>query len=63
MKEEVSQRLGPLPFIMEPMSDELLSHYFFGSNPKRMKAGEQLREDDDFEVIEDEEEEKTETIS
>jgi ATP-dependent exoDNAse (exonuclease V) beta subunit len=30
MPQEVSQKQGPKPFIIDPISDELLCQYFFG---------------------------------
>ena len=51
MTEEVSERSGPKPYIMAPMGDELLCHYFFGKSQEETKVAE--RDDDDFEVLDD----------
>ena len=51
MSEEVSQRSGPKPYILAPMGDELLCHYFFGKT--REQTAKVADESNDFEILSD----------
>ena len=53
MTEEVSQRQGPKPFIIEPMGDELLCQYFFGKSQLDAKVDDSI----DFEILDEDSEE------
>ena len=57
MTEEVSERLGPKPTILEPMGDKLLCHYFFGRSNEQVQVETsqlyQLDESNDFEILDD----------
>lgn len=51
MIEEVSEKTGEKPFLIEPVGDDLLCQFLFGKNMKEAKEVE-----DEFSIIEDEEE-------
>ena len=51
MTDEVSEKKGPKPYIIEPMGDELLCQFFFGVAHIQ---GEKFVEDVSYEVLEEE---------
>ena len=60
MTEEVSQRDGPKPFVLAPMGDNLLCHFFFGRSQDEANveiAQEENENDEDFELIDDDDDE------
>ena len=55
MTEEVSERDGEKPYLIEPLGDELLCHFLFG---KTIKETNQVQED--FSIIEEDEADENE---
>ena len=51
MNEEVSERQGDKPYLIEPVSDELLCQFFFGKTVQETATAPE-----DFSIIDDEEE-------
>ena len=52
MNEEVSERQGEKPYLIEPIGDELLCQFFFGKTVQETETASE-----DFSIIDDEEEE------
>ena len=50
LNEEVSERLGAKPCLIEPCNDELLCEFFFGKSLQEMK---QLAQYEDVEIIQE----------
>ena len=51
MNEEVSERQGEKPYLIEPIGDELLCQFFFGKTVQETATASE-----DFSIIDDEEE-------
>ena len=51
MSEEVSERQGEKPYLIEPIGDELLCQFFFGKTVQETATASE-----DFSIIDDEEE-------
>ena len=51
MNEEVSERQGEKPYLIEPIGDELLCQFFFGKTVQETATASE-----DFSIIDDEDE-------
>ena len=66
MTEEVSQRDGPKPFVLAPMGDNLLCHFFFGKSQDEANVEivqEENEDDEDFELLNDDDDQDGEQKS
>ena len=54
MTEEVSERQGEKPYLIEPVGDELLCQFFFGKTVQETEGVKSAEEE--FSIIEDDDE-------